>query len=66
MKKFALALAAATTLAAAPLSAGNLAEPVMEPAVVEAEAVSSSANQAEMVAIALTALVFITALATAH
>jgi len=50
----------------APAIAGNVNPPVMEPAVIEAETASSSANQAEMVAISLTALVFITALIAAN
>ncbi|HEY9039135.1 MAG TPA: hypothetical protein VIN05_09380 [Roseovarius sp.] len=66
MKKLVLAATAAATLAAAPLSAGNISAPVMEPAVIEAETASSSANQAEIVALTLTALIFVTALAVAH
>ncbi|PVA11604.1 hypothetical protein DC366_01145 [Pelagivirga sediminicola] len=66
MKKFALAATAAITLTAAPLHAGNVQAPVMEPAVIEAETASSSANQAEMVAVTLTALIFVTALVTAY
>lgn len=66
MKKIVLAAVAATTLAAAPVSAGNVAPPVMEPAIIEAETASSSSNQAEIVAGVLTAIVFVTALATAY
>ena len=66
MKKTILAAAAATALAAAPAMAGNYSEPVMEPAIIEAEAVSSSANQAEMVAFTLTALILLTALISAN
>lgn len=66
MKKLLLAATASATLAAAPLSAGNMAAPVMEPAVIEAETASSSANQAEIVALTLTAIIFVTALAVAH
>ncbi|MFX0544506.1 hypothetical protein ACEWPL_003045 [Roseovarius sp. S1116L3] len=66
MKKIHIAAIAAFTIAAAPVAAGNLSEPVMEPAVIEAETASSSANQAEMVAISLTALIFITALVSAN
>ncbi|WP_138934123.1 hypothetical protein [Roseovarius arcticus] len=66
MKKMILAATAATALAAAPAMAGNYSEPVMEPAIIEAEAVSSSANQAEMVAITLTALIFLTAIISAN
>ncbi len=66
MKKLLLAATAAATLAAAPLSAGNTAAPIMEPAVIEAETASSSANQTEIVALTLTALIFVTALAVAH
>ncbi len=66
MKKTILVAAAATVLAAAPAMAGNYSEPVMEPAVIEAEAASSSANQAEMVAITLTALILLTALVSAN
>ncbi|MFX0540253.1 hypothetical protein ACEWPM_000765 [Roseovarius sp. S4756] len=66
MKKIHFAAIAALTIAAAPVAAGNLSEPVMEPAVIEAETASSSANQAEMVALTLTALIFITALVSAN
>ncbi|SEK27324.1 hypothetical protein SAMN05421666_2028 [Roseovarius nanhaiticus] len=66
MKTYCLAAIAAATFAAAPVMAGNLAEPVMEPAIIEAETASSSANQAEIVALSLTALVFLTALISAN
>ncbi len=66
MKKIALATVAAAMLTAAPLSAGNVAPPIMEPAVIEAETASSSSNQAEIVALSLTALVFITALVASN
>jgi hypothetical protein len=66
MNKILLAATVAATMAAAPVAAGNYAAPVMEPAVIEAEAASSSANQAEMVAITLTALIFLTALISAN
>ncbi|MFD0858083.1 hypothetical protein [Roseovarius aquimarinus] len=66
MKATFLAAIAAATFAAAPVMAGNLSEPVMEPAVIEAETASSSTNQAEIVALSLTALVFITALVSAN
>ncbi len=66
MKKVYLTAIVAATIAAAPASAGNTTAPVMEPAVIEAETASSSANQAEMVALSLTALVFITALISAN
>ncbi|MEI4263473.1 hypothetical protein [Roseovarius sp. D0-M9] len=66
MKKIYLAAIAAATIAAAPVSAGNTTAPVMEPAVIEAETASSSANQPEIVALSLTALVFITALLSTH
>ena len=66
MKTFFMAAVAAATIAAAPAAAGNLSEPIMEPAVIEAETASSSANQAEIVALSLTALVFITALISAN
>jgi len=66
MKKVYFAAIIAATIAAAPVSAGNTTAPIMEPAVIEAETASSSANQAEMVALSLTALVFITALISAN
>ena len=66
MKKMILAATAAAALATAPAMAGNYSEPVMEPAIIEAEAASSSANQAEMVAISLTALILLTALISAN
>lgn len=66
MKKIAFAAIAATSLSAAPLIAGNISEPQMEPEVIQAEAVSSSSNQAEIVALTLTALIFVTALISAN
>lgn len=66
MKRIVLAATAAITLTAAPLSAGNTAAPIMEPEVIVTETASSSGNQAEMVALSLTALIFVTALATAY
>ncbi|MEX1234741.1 MAG: hypothetical protein WEB56_07115 [Roseovarius sp.] len=66
MKKIHLAAFLIAAMAAAPAAAGNISEPVMEPAVIEAETASSSKNQAEIVALSLTALVFITALISAN
>ncbi len=66
MKKIHLAAFLIAAMAAAPAAAGNISEPGMEPAVIEAETASSSKNQAEIVALSLTALVFITALISAN
>lgn len=66
MKKIAFAVITATAFAGSSLSAGNVEEPVMEEPVIVAETASSSANQAEVVALSLTALVFVTALVAAH
>ncbi|MEI4262422.1 hypothetical protein [Roseovarius sp. D0-M9] len=66
MKKIHLAAFLIAAMAAAPAAAGNISEPVMEPAVIEAETASSSKNQAEIIALSLTALVFITALISAN
>ena len=66
MKTTILAAIAAASIAAAPAVAGNLSEPIMEPAIIEAEAASSSANETELVMFTLTALIFITAFATAN
>lgn len=65
MKKFAFAALAATTFATAPVTAGTYTPPRMDPEVIEADARSSS-NPAEMVALSLTALIFLTALATGY
>ena len=53
-------------MAAAPVTAGNMATPVMEPAVIVADTAGSSANQAEIVTLTLTALVFLTAIISAN
>lgn len=66
MKKIAFAAIAAASLSTAPLMAGNINEPQMEPEVIQAEAVRSSSNQAEIVALTLTALIFVTALISAN
>lgn len=66
MKKYTLAAAAAACLTAAPLHAGNLSAPVMDEEIVVEDTASSSANQAEVVAISLTALIFVTALVAAN
>ena len=66
MKNTILAATAVSAFAAAPALAGNMSAPVMDPVVIEAEAASSSANQAEMVAITLTAIILLTALVTAN
>ncbi|SEM71195.1 hypothetical protein SAMN04488077_10774 [Roseovarius tolerans] len=66
MKKIHLAVIVAVTMAAAPVTAGNMAAPVMEPSVIVADTTGSSANQAEIVTLTLTALVFLTAIISAN